>query len=274
MRFRSPLARAGFVLAVFAGICFCVGPFVLQAITSLTPDRDIAHPGLPSTFTLDHYASALHGRSFTHVVQNSMFVASIVTIVSLAMAAPAAFAIAKLRIRGKRALLAATLAISMFPPIATVSPLYLALRKVGLLDSLLGLTIPYTTFALPLALWILTGFFQDIPNDLYLAARIDGCSRLSAFRKVLLPLAMPGIATAAIVTFIFVYNEFLYALTFLSSPDKRTIPVAISLFAGEHTEPWGDIAAASILSTLPLVVVAVVFQRPIVKALTAGSVKG
>jgi multiple sugar transport system permease protein len=253
---------------------FCVGPFVLQATTSLTPDRDMARPGLPSTLTLAHYTSALAGRSFGQVVQNSIIVSSIVTVVSLAMAAPAAFAIAKLRVRGKRVLLATTLAISMFPPIATVSPLYLVLRKVGLLDSLLGLTIPYTTFALPLALWLLTGFFQDIPNDLYLAARIDGCSMLSAFRKVLLPLAMPGIATAAILTFIFAYNEFLYALTFLSSPDKRTIPVAISLFAGEHTEPWGEIAAASILSTLPLVAVVVTFQRKIVKALTAGAIKG
>jgi len=262
------------MLAVFAAMSFCVGPFVFQAITSLTPDRDIARTGLPSTLTLDHYASALAGRPFMHVVQNSIVVSSVVTVVSLAIAAPAAFAIVKLRVRGKRLLLAAALAISMFPPIATVSPLYLALRRAGLLDSLLGLTIPYTTFALPLALWILTGFFQDIPDDLYLAARIDGCSMFSAFRKVLLPLAMPGIATAAILTFIFAYNEFLYALTFLSSPDKRTIPVAISLFAGEHTEPWGDIAAASIISTLPLVVVAVTFQRKIVRALTAGAVKG
>ncbi|MCL2725474.1 MAG: carbohydrate ABC transporter permease [Polyangiaceae bacterium] len=267
-------SRAGLVLAVIAGASFCIGPFGLQAITSLTHDSDLSHPGLPGALTLDHYKSAVHEQPFAHIVRNSLVVASAVTLASLAIAAPAAFAIAKLRVRGKSVLLGATLAISMFPPIATVSPLYLALRRVGLLDTLPGLTIPYTTFALPLALWILTGFFQDIPSELYLAARVDGCSMFSAFRKVLLPLAMPGIATAAILTFIFAYNEFLYALTFLSSPDKRTIPVAISLFAGEHTEPWGEIAAASTLATLPLVIVAIIFQRKIVSALTAGSVKG
>jgi multiple sugar transport system permease protein len=246
----------------------------LQGVTSLVPEGELERVALPSTLTLEHYTSAIHGRPFAHIVRNSLLVASTVTFFALALATPAAFAIAKLRVRGKSVLLGTALAISMFPPIATVSPLYLALRKIGLLDSLFGLTIPYTTFALPLALWILTGFFEDIPDELYLAARIDGCSLLTAFRKVLLPLAMPGIATAAILTFIFAYNEFLYALTFLSSPDKRTIPVAISLFAGEHTEPWGEIAAASILATLPLVVVAIVFQRKIVDALTVGGVKG
>jgi multiple sugar transport system permease protein len=162
----------------------------------------------------------------------------------------------------------------MFPPIATVSPLFLIIRALGLRDELAGLVLPYTTFALPMTLWILTGFFRDLPDDLYRAALLDGCSPFQAFRRVLLPLAAPGIAATAILVFIFAYNEFLYALTFTSSPEKRTVPVAISLFAAEHKEPWGEIAAASVIATLPLVVVTLLFQRKIVAGLTAGGVKG
>jgi multiple sugar transport system permease protein len=162
----------------------------------------------------------------------------------------------------------------MFPPIATVSPIYLALRDVGLLDTTAGLVIPHTTFALPLSLWILTGFFREIPDELYRAARVDGCSPFRAFRKVMLPLAMPGLATTAILVFISSWNEFLYALTFTSSPERRTVPVAISLFAGEHAEPWGEIAAASVIATLPLVAFTLAFQRRIVAGLTGGAVKG
>lgn len=162
----------------------------------------------------------------------------------------------------------------MFPPIATVSPQYLLLRALGLRDTLAGLVLPYTTFALPLTLWILTSFMKEIPDDLFRAARIDGCTPFQAFRRVLLPLAAPGLATTAILVFIFSWNEFLYALTLLSSPEKRTIPVAITLFAGEHRDPWGEIAAASIIATLPLVALTLLFQRRIVSGLTAGAVKG
>jgi multiple sugar transport system permease protein len=161
----------------------------------------------------------------------------------------------------------------MFPPIATVSPLYLILRATGLRDTLVGLVPPYATFALPLTLWILTSFFRQLPDELYRAARVDGCTPLGAFWRVLLPLAAPGLATTAILVFIFAWNEFLYALTFLSSPEKRTVPVAISLFASEHKEPWGEIAAASVIATMPLVVMTVLFQRRIVSGLTAGAVK-
>ena len=191
---------------------------------------------------------------FARVLMNSALVAGATTMLCLAVASTAAFALAKLELRGKRALLSAALAVSMFPPIATVSPLYLALRDVRLLDTPLGIVIPHTTFALPLALWVLTGFFREIPDELYRAARVDGCSPFQAFRKVMLPLAMPGFATTGILVFIFSWNEFLYALTFTSSPEHRTVPVAISLFAGEFTEPWGEIAAASVIATLPLVI--------------------
>jgi multiple sugar transport system permease protein len=162
----------------------------------------------------------------------------------------------------------------MFPPIATVSPLFLIIRGLGLRDTLGGLVLPYTIFALPLTLWVLSSFFREIPDELYSAARVDGCSPFQAFRKIFLPLAVPGLATTAILIFIFAWNEFLFALTFVSSPEKRTIPVAIALFATGQKEPWPEIFAASAVVTLPLVVLTILLQRKIVSGLTAGSVTG
>jgi multiple sugar transport system permease protein len=267
------MRRAWLLFAVVAAITFCLGPFAWQALTSLRPEDELTRPGLPSSLSLASYAGAFHGRPFGRVLLNSLLVAGTTTVFCVAVGASAAFALAKLEFRGKTLLLGGALAISMFPPIATVSPLFLMIRSLGLRDELAGLVLPYTTFALPMTLWILTGFFRDIPDELYRAARVDGCSPFQAFRRVLLPLAAPGIAATAILVFIFAYNEFLYALIFTSSPEKRTVPVAISLFAAEHKEPWGEIAAASIIATLPLVVVTLLFQRKIVAGLTAGGVK-
>src|SRR5262245_37200547 len=260
--------------AVVAAVTFCVGPFAWQFLTSIRPEDDLTRIALPSAVSLESYTGAFHGRPFGRVLLNSIIVAGSTTLFCLAIGASAAFALAKLRFRGRGLLLGLALLVSMFPPIATVSPLYLMIRALGLRDELAGLVLPYTTFALPMTLWILTGFFRDIPDELYRSARIDGCSPFMAFRKVLLPLVAPGLATTAILVFIFAWNEFLYALTFTSSPEKRTIPVAISLFAGEHKEPWGEIAAASVIATLPLILVTLLFQRKIVSGLTAGAVKG
>jgi multiple sugar transport system permease protein len=268
------MKRLGLWFAVIAAVTFCVGPFLWQALTSLRPEDELTRIALPRALSFTSFVGAFHGRNFERVILNSAVVSITTTVFCLAVGASAAFALAKLEFRGRRLLLAVALMVSMFPPIATVSPLYLMIRAIGLRDELGGLILPYTTFALPLTLWILTGFFRDIPDELYRAAMIDGCSPFQAFRKVLLPLAAPGLATTAILVFIFAWNEFLYALTFTSSPDKRTIPVAISLFAGEHKEPWGEIAAASVIATLPLIVVTLLFQRKIVAGLTAGAVKG
>lgn len=267
------MRRAWTVFLIVAAVTFCVGPFLWQVLTSLRPEAELTSAGLPSSVSFESYAGAFHGRPFGRVLLNSFLVAGTTTVFCLAVGASAAFALAKLEFRGKGLLLGGALAVSMFPPIATVSPLFLMIRSLGLRDQLPGLVIPYTTFALPMTLWILTGFFRDIPDELYRAARVDGCSPFQAFRRVLLPLAAPGIAATAILVFIFAYNEFLYALTFTSSPDRRTVPVAISLFAAEHKEPWGEIAAASVIATLPLVVVTLLFQRRIVAGLTAGGVK-
>lgn len=262
------MRRPGLALAALLAAAFCAGPFVWPVFLSLRPEDG------QGGVTVAAYGQLFSGSAFARSLLNSLVVASATTILCLALGSAAAFALARLRFPGQRALLLAALAVSMFPPIATVSPLFLIVRALGLRDHLAGLVLPYTTFALPLTLWILTAFFREIPEELYGAARVDGCTPFQAFRKVYLPLAAPGLATTGLLVFISAWNEFLFALTFTSSPDRRTVPVAISLLAVEHKEPWAQIAAASVLVTVPLVALTVVFQRRIVAGLTAGSLKG
>jgi multiple sugar transport system permease protein len=266
--------RLGWSVVLAAAVIFCLGPFLWQLLTSLRPEGELTEVGLPSSLSWASYAGAFHGRPFGRVLWNSFLVASLTTGFCLGVGTTAAFALAKMRFPGRRLLLGAALATSMFPPIATVSPLFLLIRALGLRDQLAGLVLPYTTFALPLTIWILSGFFRAIPNDLYRAALLDGCSPFQAFRRVLLPAVVPGLAATGILVFVAAYNEFLYALTFTSSPEQRTVPVAIRLFAAEHKEPWGEIAAASMIASIPLLVVTLLFQRHIVRGLTAGGVKG
>jgi len=251
-------------------LAFFLGPLAWQALTSLWPEAELTRP-LPHALTLASYAGL--GATFARAVLNSLLVAAGTTVLCLAAGAPAAFAIARLELRGRSLLLGGALAISMFPPIATVSPLFLMLRAAGLRDSLPGLVLPYATFALPLTLWLLTSSFRELPEELYRAARVDGCTPWQAFARVFLPLSWPALATCAILVFIFSWNELLYALSFISTPSRRTIPVAIALFAGEHVEPWGQIAAASVVATAPLALLILLFQRRIAAGLTAGAVK-
>lgn len=268
------MKRAGVIFAALAAASFCVGPFLWQALASVRPEAELTQLALPSALSFDSYRAVFRDHPFGQVLLNSLVVASATTLLCLALGSSAAFALAKIPIRGRSWLLYGALAASMFPPIATVSPLFLIVRALGLRDRYAGLVLPYTTFGLPLTLWLLTSFFREMPEDLYRAARVDGCTPFQAFRRVLLPLSAPGLATTAILVFVASWNEFLYALTFTSSPDRRTVPVAISLFAGEHVEPWAQIAAASVISTLPLVIAVLVFQRRITAGLTAGAVKG
>jgi multiple sugar transport system permease protein len=268
------MRRALFAFAVAAAVSFCVGPFLWQVLTSVRPEGELTSTGLPSSLSAASYVNAFRDQPFARVLGNSLIVATATTLFCLAVGASAAFALAKLPFRGRTLLLGLALSVSMFPPIATLSPMYLVIRALGLLDHPAGLVIPYTTFTLPLTLFVLTGFFRDIPDELYRAARVDGCTPFQAFTKVLLPLAAPGLATTAILVFIFAWNELLYAITFTSAPAHRTVPAAIALFSGEHKEPWGEIAAASVIATLPLIVATLAFQRRIVSGLTSGAVKG
>jgi multiple sugar transport system permease protein len=265
--------RAGRWLAVVAVLGFCLGPLASQIVTSLGPASDVSSTANVFAWSLDNYRGALHGRPLIRSLLNSLVVAGGTTLLCLAIGSLASFALAKLPMRGKNWILGGALAISMFPPIATVSPLYLVIRALGLRDSLGALVVSYTTFALPLTLFILTRFFREVPDAIYEAAKVDGCAPWQAWWRIGLPLSAPGIASTGILVFIFAYNEFLYALTFTSSPEQRTVPVAISLFASDRVEPWGEIAAASVIGAIPLVLVAVLFQRRIVTALTQGAVK-
>ena len=267
------MRRALLALAVALVVLFCSGPFFWQVLTSVRPEGQLTSLEFPSTLTLDSYRTVLTGRPFAHSVLNSFLVASATTATSLFFGATAAFALAKLELRGQRLFLGLSLLASMFPGVAVVSPLYLTVRALGLRDHLLGLVLPYTTFALPMAVWILSGFFRAIPDEIYRAAIIDGCSPFQAFRKVMLPLAAPGLGTTAILIFISSWNEFLYALALTSSARSRTVPVAIGLFSGDHKEPWGEIAAASVIAMVPVILVALIFQRWIVSGLSASAEK-
>lgn len=259
-------------LAVVAVLAFCLGPLAAQIVASLRSESGDSSGA--SAMSLDNYLRVWQGRAIGRSLVNSAIVAAATTCAAVAVGSLAAFALATLRFRGKGVVLGAALAISMFPPIATVSPLYLVMRTLGLRDTLFSLILSYTTFALPLAIFVLTRFFRDVPDAIYDSARIDGCSPLAAWWRIGLPLAAPGIASTAILVFVFAYNEFLYALTFTSSPERRTVPVAITLFATSRVEPWGEIAAASVIAAIPLVAIAIVFQRRIVTAITEGAVKG
>ena len=261
-------------LGVAAALAFCLFPFAWQILTSFRPEGVPALPGAPEGASLGAYAAVLSRPDFLRAVLNSFAVAALTTALNLALGAPGAFALAKLPVPGRGLVLAAALAVSMLPPVSTVGPLFLALKAIGLRDSALGLVLPYTTFSLPLTLWILTAFFRELPDELLQAARVDGCGPLQALRHVFLPLAAPGLATTGLLVFIFSWNELLYALTFTSSPDQRTIPVAIALFAAGYREPYAEIAAATVLVTLPLIALTLAFQRRIIAGLTAGALKG
>src|SRR5215216_6989893 len=231
-------------------------------------------------WTLKNYKVLFEGgfddSPFLHPLVNSIAIALIATAIAIVLAAFAAYAIARLNFPGKTLILAGALAIAMFPAISTVGPLFDMWRALGLYDTYPGLIIPYLTFALPLAIYTLVAFFREIPWDLEQAAQVDGATPFQAFRKVIVPLAAPGVFTAAILVFIFCWNHFLFAISLTSSNDARTVPAALAFFTGESsfTAPTGSIAAAAVVVTVPIIVFVLVFQRRIVAGLTAGAVKG
>lgn len=260
---------------LFVGL-FCLGPVLWQTVTSLKPDQDLVRlpPLFPERMTGVHYDRVLLKSSLPRSLANSMVVAASATVTAIVVGAFCAFALARLPITGKSVILGVALVTSMFPPIAVISPLYLLMRELGLRDTLVAVGLTHAVYSLPLAVWLLTSFFQQLPKELYQAARIDGCTPLQALLTVILPLARPGLAVAALLVFIYSWNEFMFALTLTASDTTRTAPVAVALFPGLYEIPWGDLAAASLVVTLPVAALALVFQRHIIAGLTAGSVKG
>jgi multiple sugar transport system permease protein len=255
---------------------YCLIPFLWFVLTSFKTPAELTAipPTIVPSFHWEFYHSALVNHGLLRYVGNSLIVAGGATLISIAVGSLAAYAMARFQLAWTQFYLLALLAMSMFPQIAIAGPVWNILNHLGWLNSYQGLVAAYIALSLPLAIWILTTFFREVPVEIEEAALIDGCNRLQALYKVVLPLAAPGILTAALLVFIHTWNEFFFALIILTDPGVQTLPVGIALFPGEYTMPWGEIAAASTLATLPLIALTLVFQRGIVRGLAAGAVKG
>jgi multiple sugar transport system permease protein len=268
-------------IGILLVLLFALIPIIWIISLSLKPPEDVADGRFfPSEISFENYESLFTGgiddSPFIKPLINSILIALISTTISIVLAVFAAYAIARLDFPGKALILAGALAIAMFPPISTVGPLFDMWRALGLYDTYAGLIIPYLTFSLPLAIYTLVAFFREIPWDLEQAAAVDGATPMQAFTKVIAPLAAPGVFTAAILVFIFAWNDFLFAISLTSSDASRTVPAALAFFTGESqfTQPTGSIAAAAVVVTIPIIVFVLFFQRRIVAGLTAGAVKG
>ena len=239
---------------------------------------DGVHSGrfLPAAPSLDNYRTVFATDLFVSALRNSVVVSLGATLLSVTFASLAAYAIVRSELPGKRLLLALSLCTAMFPGVSLIGPLFELWRSVGLYDTWLGLILPYTSFTLPLGIWALTAFFRQLPWELEEAAQIDGATRWQAFRKVMVPLAAPGVLTAAVLVFLFAWNDFLFGISLTSTERSRPVPAALAFFTGasEFQHPTAAIAAAAVLVTLPVVAVALVFQRRITAGLGAGAVKG
>jgi multiple sugar transport system permease protein len=264
-------------VCVIAIVVFCLLPFYWLVNISLKTGPDLSTANIfPPHPSLENYKSIFQNSAFTRALANSAIVSLTTTFIGVIVGSFAAYALARLKMRGKYLLLGIVLSITTFPQIAIAAPLFKLWSDIGLYNTLIGLIIPYLTFALPLSIYILVSFFREIPKDLEEAALVDGATNFEAFRKVVVPLAAPGLATTAILTFIAAWNEFLLATTLTSSTTARTVPVAISQFTGssQFEVPLGTQSAASVVISIPLIVLVLLFQKRIVAGLTAGAVKG
>ena len=269
--------KGGWALANTLVVIAAILPVIWIISLSLKDPATIADGRfLPSKWSFDNYSGIFQTSEFTRALINSIGIAAISTVLACALAAMAAYAIARLDFPGKAVILTSALAIAMFPPIAIVGPIFNIWKNIGLFDTWPGLIIPYMTFTLPLAIYTMSAFFREIPWELEQAAQIDGATPFQAFRKVIVPLAAPGVFTTAILVFIFAWNDFLFAVSLTSTNAARTVPAALSAFPGESqfTQPTGSIAAAAVVVTIPIIIMVFMFQRRIVAGLTAGAVKG
>lgn len=271
------LERALWGLSGVAVVVFALIPVLWIVSLSLKRAEDLNDGRfLPRALTWDHYAAIFSDPQFPSALLNSIGIASIATVLAVGIALFASYAIVRVNFPGRRLVLGSALAIAMFPPVSIIGPLFNLWRHLGLFDTWPGLILPYMTFTLPLAIWSLSAFFREIPWDLDKAARVDGATPLQAFLHVIVPLAAPGVFTTAILVFMFAWNDFVFAIALTSTNDARTVPAAIAFFTGSSRfeQPTGSIAAASVVVTLPIIALVLLFQRRIVAGLTAGAVKG
>ena len=270
------MKQALYPLAIAAVVVYSLLPFLWFVLASWKSPAQLTAipPELVPAFHWGFYRSAVTTYGLLAYIRNSAIVAGATTLVSIAIGALAAYALARFHSAWLRFYLVVLLCVSMFPQIAVAGPVWRILDALGWLNSYPGIIIAYISFSLPLAIWILATFFKELPYEIEEAALIDGCSRPQALRRIVLPLAAPGIFTAAILVFVYAWNEFFFALIILTSPALQTLPVGIALFPGEYTMPWGELAAASTIATLPLIALTLFCQRRIVRGLSAGAVKG
>jgi ABC-type glycerol-3-phosphate transport system permease component len=257
-------------------VAWSAGPFVWQVSTSFQDDRALtaATPQLwPNPATLEHYWNVFAVKHFQFYVRNSLIVAALTALSCLVVGTLAAFSLARLNVANRFGVLGVILAVSMFPQIAIVGPLYLVAADLDLLDTYMGLVITYLALGLPLVTWVLFGYFETLPRELDESARIDGVGPIGLLVRIILPMSLPILVTSGLLAFIAAWNEFMFALAFTSSIDHQTIPVGIANFTSLYYVPWGDISAASVVVTAPLVVLVLLFQRHIIEGLTQGAVK-
>jgi len=269
--------RSGWSLAFIVVVVVSLVPvFWLLMLSLKTPASATDGSFIPHHWTLDNYRDIFRQSVFTAALRNSIGIGLIATTLAVLLASSAAYAIARLDFPGKQTILAVALMVTLFPQVSLVGPLYNLWRQIGLFNTWPGLIIPYLTFALPLAIYVLATFFREIPWELEEAAQIDGATPFQAFTKVIAPLAMPGLATTFIIVFLICWNDFVFAISLTATNAAMTVPAAIAQFPGvsQFTQPIGDIAAAAIVVTVPVMVLVLLFQRRIVSGLTAGAVKG
>ena len=269
--------KTAFYLLVIFIVVVSVFPFYYAIITSFKSGTELFRVTyLPTALTFDNYAQVLTQGSFPRNLVNSVIVATLVVALALLLGVTAAFALSRVRFRGRSVLLLTILSVSMFPQIAVLAGLFEVIRALGIYNTPWALIFSYTIFTLPFTVWVLTTFMRDLPIEIEEAAIVDGAGPWVIITQVFLPLLWPALVTTGLLAFIAAWNEFLFALTFTSSNETRTVPVAIALLSGGslHEIPWGNIMAASVIVTVPLVILVLIFQRKIISGLTAGGVKG
>jgi multiple sugar transport system permease protein len=273
----TPRQKALWAIAIAVVVLYALVPVGWIVSLSLKPSSQIGDRNFfPSSVSFDNYKTLFQTSDFNHALVNSLGIAAISTLIAVVLASMAAYALARLDFVGKALILSGSLAVAMFPPISIVGSLFNAWRNIGLFDTWPGLIIPYMTFTLPLAIYTLSAFFREIPWELEQAAQVDGATPFQAFTRVIAPLAAPGVFTTAILVFIFAWNDFLFANTLTSTNAARTVPATLAFFTGgsQFQDPTGQISAAAVVVTVPIIIMVLIFQRRIVAGLTAGAVKG
>ncbi len=263
-------------LMVSVVVLFSLLPFLWFVLTSLKSQLEITAipPVLLPSCTLYFYKSAIVKYNLFQYIKNSLIVSTLTTLITVMISVLAGYSIARLNMPYKKILLGALLLVSMFPQISIAGPVWSVLQRAGLLNTYTGLIIPYVTLTLPLGVWILVSYFNELPAEIEKASMVDGCSYVGTLFRVILPMSTPGIFTAFILVFIYAWNEFFFALLIMTQRDMQPLSVGIALFQGQYTLPWGELAAASTVATVPLVLLVFLFQRRIISGLSAGAVKG